>query len=285
MAWRKLGIVASGGELPVALAEHCAATGQQYFVARVSPFADEAAFANHPGASHGLGAMGARAEALKQAGCDALVFVGRVMRPDLSTLQFDDAAMQMLPSLIPALGKGDDALLRALLDEHVKLGFQIVGADEVMRDITAPAGVLGAHAPDDNARKEIALAAKVVAAIGALDIGQAAVVCDKLVLGVEAQEGTDALLARILELPPHVRGSAEKRRGVLLKRPKPLQERKIDLPVIGVRTIDGASRAGLAGIAVEAGSALLIRREALIAAADAAGLFVYGFTRAEIGEA
>ena len=152
MAWRKLGIVASGGELPVALAEHCAATGRPYFVARVAPFADETAFANHPGASHGLGAMGARADALKRAGCDALVFVGRVMRPDLSTLQFDDVAMQMLPSLIPALGKGDDELLRALLDEHVKLGFQIVGANEVMQDIAAPAGVLGGSSDQSGSR-------------------------------------------------------------------------------------------------------------------------------------
>ena len=283
--WRKLGIIAAGGELPVALADHCAATGWPYFVARVAPFADEAALAAHPGSSANLGAMGARIAALKAAGCDAIVFVGQAPRPNFADLRFDEAGMAMAPALALAAKDGDDALLRALLQEHAKVGFRIVGADEVMAEMVAPAGMLGAHAPNARDRADIALAAKVVASMGALDIGQAAIVCDKLVLGVEAQEGTDALLRRIAELPLTIRGSAEARRGVLLKRPKPQQERRVDLPVVGVRTIEGAAASGLAGIAVEAGGALLVRRDALIAAADAAGLFVYGFSREEVGEA
>lgn len=284
-AWRKLGIIAAGGELPVALAEHCADKRVDYFVARVAPFADEAALANHPGATHNLGAMGARIAALKHAGCDAIVFVGQAPRPNFAELEFDEAGMAMLPALAAAAREGDDALLRALLAEHGKAGFRIVGAHEVMAEMVAPVGVLGAHAPSDRHRADIALAANVVAAMGALDIGQAAIVCDKLVLGVEAQEGTDALLRRMLDLPLAVRGEPSARRGVLLKRPKPAQERRVDLPVVGGRTIEGAAAAGLAGIAVEAGAALLVRRDAIIAAADAAGLFVYGFTREEVGEA
>jgi hypothetical protein len=105
-----------------------------------------------------------------------------------------------------------------------------------------------------------------------------------LALAVEAQEGTDAMLRRVGELPGAVRGTAGARRGVLVKRPKPMQERRIDLPTIGVRTIEGAALAGLAGVAVEAGGALAVRRSELIAAADRAGMFVYGFTRAEVGE-
>jgi len=104
------------------------------------------------------------------------------------------------------------------------------------------------------------------------------------VLAVEAQEGTDLMLARVAELPARLRGTPEARRGVLVKRPKPIQERRVDLPTIGVRTIDGAARAGLAGVAVEAGGALVVRRDALIEAANRAGLFVYGFGAAEIGE-
>ena len=281
--WRKLGIIAAGGELPLALAEHCAAEGRAYFVARVAPLADPA-LSTHPGASHDLGAMGGRIEALKQAGCDAVVFVGQAPRPNFSMLQFDEAGRAMAPALAAAAMEGDDALLRALLAQHAKAGFVIVGAEEVMAEMAAGGGTLGARAPCAADRADIALGAKVVAAMGALDIGQASVVCAGLVLGVEAQEGTDALLARVRGLPAPVRGTSNARRGVLVKRPKPNQERRIDLPVIGVRTIEGAAAAGLAGIAVEAGGALVVRQAAVIAAADAAGLFVYGFTREEVGE-
>ncbi|MGE0595147.1 MAG: LpxI family protein [Hyphomonadaceae bacterium] len=284
MRWKKLGIIAGGGELPVALAEHCAATGAPYFVARVTPFAEDA-LAAHPGAAHDLGAMGARIEALRQAGCDALVFVGQAPRPNFATLQLDPEGKAMAPALTAAGSRGDDALLRALLEAHAAAGFAIVGADEVMAALLAPPGVMGAHAPSDADRRDIALAAKVVAALGALDVGQAAVTCAGLTLGVEAQEGTDNLLRRVAELPSTVRGSKGARRGVLLKRPKTIQERRVDLPVVGVRTVESAAAAGLAGIAVEAGAALLVRREAIVEAANAAGLFVYGFTAADLGEA
>lgn len=284
MRWKKLGIIAGGGELPVALAEHCAATGAPYFVARVTPFAEDA-LAAHPGAAHDLGAMGARIEALRQAGCDALVFVGQAPRPNFATLQLDPEGKAMAPALMAAGSRGDDALLRALLEAHAAAGFAIVGADEVMAALLAPPGVMGAHAPSDADRRDIALAAKVVAALGALDVGQAAVTCAGLTLGVEAQEGTDNLLRRVAELPSTVRGSKGARRGVLLKRPKTIQERRVDLPVVGVRTVESAAAAGLAGIAVEAGAALLVRREAIVEAANAAGLFVYGFTAADLGEA
>jgi DUF1009 family protein len=282
--WRKLGIIAGGGELPLALAEHCEAMGRDYFVARVVPFADDA-LARHPSAAHGLGAMGARIDALKQADCDAIVFVGQAPRPDFAALQWDTVGAAMLPALAAAAGQGDDALLRALLELHAHAGFQVVGADAVMAELVAPAGRLGAHAPSARDIADVKLAAKVVAAMGALDIGQAAVVCAGLVLGVEAQEGTDLLLSRVGGLPVHVRGTPHARRGILLKRPKPAQDRRVDLPVVGIRTIEGARTAGLAGIAVEAGAALLVRRDALVAAADAAGLFVYGFGRGELDAA
>ncbi|HRP09787.1 MAG TPA: UDP-2,3-diacylglucosamine diphosphatase LpxI [Terricaulis sp.] len=281
MSARKLGIIAGGGELPVLMAEHCAASGRPYFVARISPFADPALEA-HPGVTMGLGAMGARMEALRNAGCDAVVIIGQVPRVDPATLELDAAAIAMLPAVLQALRGGDDGLLRAVLSEHEKAGFAVMGADEAMADLLAQPGAWGAHAPSDANQREIARAAKAAAAIGALDIGQGVVVCDKLVLAVEAQEGTDQMLARVAMLPELIRGTPSARRGVLVKRPKPMQERRIDLPTIGVRTIEGAARAGLAGVAVESGGALVVKRDALIAAADAAGVFVYGFTADQV---
>lgn len=279
-AWRKLGIIAGGGDLPVAIAEQCQADGKAYFVARIAPYAHPA-LDRHPGATHGLGAMGARIAALKQAGCDAIVIVGQVPRPDLSKLEFDDGGRAMAPALMAAAPQGDDALLRAVLEAHAQAGFAVIGVQTAIAELLAPAGVLGALEPDAGARADMARGAEVVAALGALDIGQGAVVCDGLVLAVEAQEGTDAMLARVATLPEAVRGAPERRRGVLAKRPKPIQDRRVDLPVIGVATIEGAAAAGLAGVAVEAGAALIVRRREVIAAADRAGLFLYGFTREE----
>jgi DUF1009 family protein len=278
--WRKLGVIAGGGELPIVLAEHLAATKRPYFIARISPNAD-AALDSHPGATHGLGQMGGRMDAMRDAGCDAVVLIGQVQRPDLKTLQLDDVALSMLPAILAAMPQGDDALLRAVLNEHEKAGFSVVGADQVMHDLLATPGAWGAVAPNDQQRRDISKAAKVAAASGAFDIGQGIVVCDGLVLAVEAQEGTDAMLRRVGELPTTIRGTPQARRGVLVKRPKPIQERRIDLPTIGVRTIEGAAAAGLAGIAVEARGALAVRRDDIVAAANRAGIFVYGFTADE----
>jgi DUF1009 family protein len=281
--WRKLGIIAGGGELPVVLAEHCAAAGHPYFVARIAPLAD-ARLDAHPGATHGLGLMGARMAALRAAQCDAVVLLGQVARPDLRTLELDDIARGMLPVLLAAMPGGDDALLRAVLNEHERMGFRVVGADEVMADLLARQGAWGAVQPTDASMRDLIKGAAIAAAIGALDIGQGVVVCDGLVLAVEAQEGTDAMLERVAELPRALRGVAGAPRGVLVKRPKPIQERRIDLPVVGLRTIQGAAAAGLAGVAVEAGGALVVSLEDMIAAADRAGLFVCGFGKAEVGE-
>lgn len=282
--WRKLGVIAGGGDLPVALAEHLAASKQDYFVARIAPYAD-AALEAHPGVTLGLGAMGARMAAMRKAGVDAVVLIGQVPRPDVSKLELDAGAMAMLPAIIASLPQGDDALLRAVLAEHERAGFQVVGAEAAMADLLAASGAWGVHKPDDKQRADVVLGAKIAAAIGTYDIGQGVVVCDGIVLAVEAQEGTDAMLARIPSLAATVRGTAEARRGVLVKRPKPIQERRVDLPTIGLRTVQGAATAGLAGVAVEAGAALVVRRDEIVREADRLGLYLYGFTRAEAGDA
>ncbi len=280
---RKLGIIAGGGDLPVVLAEHCAASGAPYFVARVAPYADPR-LEKHPGTTDGLGAMGARIEALRNAGCDAVVLLGQVPRPNFAALDLDEGARAMLPALLAAAPQGDDALLRALLAEHELAGFRVLGAEEAMADLLAPPGIWGAHAPVAH-MNDLRLAAKVAAAIGAFDIGQGVVAAKGLILAVEAQEGTDAMLRHVAELPQTLRGAPGARHGVLVKRPKPIQERRIDLPTIGVRTIECAAEGGLAGVAVEAGGALAVRRDEIVAAADRLGLFVYGFSPEEVDAA
>lgn len=276
-AWRKLGVVAGGGDLPVRIAQACAAQGRAYFVSRIAGLTDPALSAA-PGDEHGLGQVGGRLKGLKAAGCDAVVFAGLVKRPDFSTLSLDPKGVMLIGKVLAAAKRGDDALLRVLVEAFEHEGFAVIGAEEALGDLAGPVGALGAHAPSDAALADIEKAAEIAAAIGRFDIGQGCVVCDGLVLAVEAQEGTDAMLARVAQLPEAIRGTALARRGVLVKRPKPIQERRIDLPTLGVATIENAAAAGLAGVAYEAGGALLVDREAMRARADALGLFVFGFS-------
>ncbi len=275
--WAKLGIVAGGGGLPIELAAYCAESRASYTVSRIAPFAD-ATLAAHPGHELNVGEIGARKAALKREGCDAVVMAGIVTRPDFSAVKFDEEGAALVPAFVAAAREGDDALLRVLIDDFERAGFRVVGAHEAHPGLLAPTGVIGAHALREEDRADIAKAAAVAAALGIWDIAQAVAVCAGLVLAVEAQEGTDGLIARVASLRPAIRGTPDARRGVLLKRPKPTQERRIDLPTIGVATIENAAAAGFAGIAIEAGGALLVDRAALIARADALGLFLYGFS-------
>lgn len=271
----KLGLIAGGGSLPAMVADHCRAAGRDYFVIRLKGFADDA-MRLHPGADVGLGQLGKCIKLLRDEGCKAVCFAGNVTRPDFSKLVPDMRGMAALPGVIAAAGKGDDALLRQVLHEFEKEGFVIEGADQVETGLTLPHGALGRHSPSPEHQGDIGLALKVAREIGRLDVGQGAVVCDGLVLAVEAQEGTDAMLRRVADLPAAIRGSPEHLKGVLAKAPKPIQETRIDLPTIGVATVQRAARAGLAGIVGEAERMLVVDREEVIRLADDLGLFIFG---------
>lgn len=274
-AFSKLGIIAGAGDLPVLLAQHCRDSGMPVHVSRIKGMCDPR-LSLYPGSECALANFGERMKALKADGVDALVFAGLVNRPDFSTLKPDLRGALALPRIMAEMRKGDDALLRAVLAEFEREGFAIVGTDEVLADLLAEAGLIAGVEPTEAQSEDVTKAMSIAAEIGRLDIGQGAIVVDGLVLAVEAQEGTDRMLARVYDLSTHIRGTKAERRGVLAKRAKPDQERRVDLPTIGVKTVEGASKAGLAGIVVEAGGALIIDRNNVIAAAEEAGLFILG---------
>ena len=271
----KLGLIAGGGSLPVEIARHCERSGRPLFVVRLKGFAGDA-LAPYAGAEVGIAELGRCIKVLKRAGCEAICLAGHVARPDFSSLVPDLRGLAVLPRAIGAARKGDDALLRLLVGEFEKEGFTVEGAHDVMEDLSLPAGLLGRHAPREDARADAAKALEVARAIGRLDVGQAAVVAHGLVLAVEAQEGTDAMLARVAALPAHLKGRPGAGEGVLAKAPKPIQETRVDLPTIGRATVEAVARAGLAGIVGEAGRLLVLDREETIALADDMGVFILG---------
>jgi DUF1009 family protein len=271
----KLGLIAGGGSLPLEIAEHCRRVGRPLFVVRLKGMA-EPALSGFDGADVGLAELGKCLKVLKRAACRVVCLAGQVSRPDFAQLAPDLRGLAALPSVIAAARRGDDALLRVLLGEFEKEGFAVEGAESVMGELSLPRGPLGRHAPSAEQLADAERALATARAIGKLDVGQGAVVCDGLVLAVEAQEGTDAMLTRVATLPAHLHGSERDRRGVLAKVPKPIQETRVDLPTIGLATVRGAAAAGLAGIVGEAGRLLVLDRLEAVALADDLGLFILG---------
>jgi DUF1009 family protein len=272
---RKLGIIAGAGDLPAHLAADCRQVGRPVFVIRLAGFAgpELAAF---DGADVGVAELGKGLTALRRAGCEAVCFAGKVDRPDLTRLKPDLRGLRALPGAVAAARRGDDGLLTFLLKEFESEGFVIEGAHQVMRTLTIPAGPLGRHAPTDSQARDMTRALEAARAIGRLDAGQAAVACDGLILALEAQEGTDAMLERVAGLPPALRGARDAPRGVLAKACKPGQELRVDLPTIGPRTLRLAADAGLCGIVGETGRLLILERAETARLADELGLFVFG---------
>ncbi len=274
----KLAIIAGGGELPLRLADACAMQNRPFHIIGLKGMAD-ASIERYPHDWSWIGTVGTTLSILRDRGCTELVMGGIVKRPDFSSLKLDLTGTRLLPRVAKAARGGDDQLLRVLVSFFEEKGFRVVGADEVMARLLAGPDRIAGDDPSDENWRDIDQACEVVEALGRLDVGQGAVVARGLVLAVEAAEGTDAMLRRCLELPEHIRGSPEEPCGVLVKLSKPGQERRIDLPTIGAQTIEACARAGLAGIAVEAGGALILDLAAVRRAAEDKGLFVIGIDR------
>lgn len=273
-----LGIIAGLGALPVQVAQSATERGQSVYVLRLKGFV-EPALDDYPGETVGIAEVGKLFKALKRAGCEDVCFCGIVKRPEFSALKPDMKGITLLPKVIAAASKGDDALLSFLVQVFESEGFRVVGADEASGALRVGHGALtgdGLLAPHMDDLKK---GAKIAGEVGRLDIGQGAIVAAGLVLCVEAQEGTDEMLKRCATLDTAIRGTSDSRRGVLVKRPKPMQERRIDLPTIGIETVENAAAAGLAGIGIEAGGALLMEEAEVIARLDAYGMFLYGFEK------
>lgn len=201
-------------------------------------------------------------------------------RPELQQLRLTLSSLLKLPSIIRRLiAGGDDAVLRMVIGLLEGEGLRVVGAHEIVPGLLASVGPLAALRPSNDDLRDLKAGMEAAEALGRLDIGQGAVAVGGRVVALEGAEGTDRMLERVAELRHEGRISA-RRRGVLVKLCKPQQDMRADLPTIGLSTIENARKAGLAGIAVEAGRALVLERDAVVGAADAAGLFVVGVDRA-----
>lgn len=268
-AFRKLGIIAGGGALPALLAGACERQGIDVFIVALEGHADASAVQGRDHLRVALGHAGSAIAALKDRKIRDLVLIGSVRRPGWAELAPDLRTLKFL-ARVGTRALGDDGLLRVVRDELEREGFTLHGVQDFAGDLLTPAGVLGRHAPDAGQRTDITRGIAVSQALGALDVGQSAIVQGGIVLGVEGVEGTDDLIRRCAALHRKGRG------GVLVKTCKPGQDRDLDLPMAGPQTVRLAVECGLSAIALHAGRSLSLERAEMIRIADAAGIALVG---------
>ena len=272
-----LGLVAGNGAMPLRLAAAHVAAGGTLSVVALQDEADPA-IEQYPHIRSPLGHLAAAADALLAAGCRDMVILGGIQRPKLETLDLDAGGQWFLEQVMAGTHAGDDQLLKVVVAYFKSRGLTIQPAERYLGDLTGKPGPQTSHAHAPH-QADIDRAVDVAAVIGAQDIGQSVAVGHRLVLAVEGPEGTDAMLTRLAALSPEFLGTPDARCGVLAKLPKPQQDRRVDLPTLGRRTVELAAAAHLAGIVYEAGGALFDDFEAVVAEAEAAGLFLLGLDR------
>jgi DUF1009 family protein len=265
-------LIAGRGALPRLIAEHLAADGVPYHVAGFEGQAPDWLH-DHPHTVAPFEKLGRIIADFRRAQCGRLCMAGGLDRPRLNPLRFDTTFARFAPRVLPRLKDGDDAALSAVASFFESEGFEIVAADSLLPGALVPAGVLAVQ-PGAADTADIARAIEILETLAPLDIGQGCVVAQSLCLGIETLQGTDTMLDMVASRD--VRPDPAGARGVLVKRPKQGQDRRVDLPSVGPDTCRKVAAAGLAGIAVEADGALLIDRDTTLAEAERLGLFVVG---------
>jgi UDP-2,3-diacylglucosamine hydrolase len=276
-----LAICCAGGSLPFEVADAARRQGREVYLFALRGWADSEKVAAYPHRWGGLGQLGAFCRFAREHGCRDVVLIGTLIRPSFWAIRPDIRTILLAPKVFSAFRGGDNYLLSSLghiIEQH---GFRIVGAHVVAPEILVPEGALGSFVPSERDRTDIARGLDLLRAIGSFDVGQAVVVADNRVLAIEAADGTDHMLDYVATLRSIGRIKTQLKTGVLVKAPKPTQERRIDLPTIGPQTIAKAASAGLAGIAVAAGSTVMAEAQRVVEEADRARLFVVGVRAGE----
>ena len=270
-----LGILAGSGSIPLYIAERCRNKGRAVYICGIEGTADPK-IEQYPHSWIKWVQLDKVFKQFRKAGVEELVIIGGAKRPKLSNIAIDFGLIRNLPFLLSLTMGGDDEILSSIVGFVESKGFRIKGAHQVAPELTAGSGCMTRKQPNKTDLQDIEKGIETVLKLGTMDIGQGAVVARGYVLCVEAAEGTDQMLKRAEALRQWGSKWLGKRFGVLVKLPKPHQELRIDMPAIGPRTVELAAKAGLNGIAVEAGKVLISEREATLAEADRRGLFILG---------
>lgn len=272
---KKLGIIAGGGIIPKLLIDFCKESGRPYFVLAIEGNANRAYFDKTvPHQFIRIGQAGTGFKRFLEEKVGEVVMIGTIHRPTLSELVPDLRTTAFFAKLgLKSLG--DDGILRALVQDIESENMRVVGVHEVMPKLLVQEGLLTSYKPDKQAKADISRGVEVTLSLGRLDVGQSVVTQQGLVLGVEGIEGTDELVKRCQNYRRKGVG------GVLVKLRKPQQDMRIDLPTIGVQTIENAYQSGLRGVAIHAGNALIVDEPSVLKLAEKHKMFLIGINPEE----
>jgi DUF1009 family protein len=271
-----LAIIAGGGDFAPRLAGIAAGRGAAVFVAALEGAADPLAFGAADLKSFRLGQLGRLLEELRRRGISDIILIGGLPRPSFGALRPEASTLKYLPYFAKAFQGGDDHLLRGVVRFFEEQGFRVHGPAEIAPEMTAPPGPLGRKSASAAQKDLLAHGFSLLAALSPFDVGQAAILADHRVIAIEAAEGTDAMIRRVIDLVANGRLKLAKGDGVLVKAPKQGQDLRVDMPAIGPETLRLVAEAGLAGIGLRAGQVLVGDGAGLGSQADRQGLFVEG---------
>jgi len=283
-----IGLIAGSGELPLLVARGMRARGFDVRAIGLAGQYDERLRAECDRFRQvGLFRLGSWARQLRRMGVDQAVIVGGVDKAKLMHDPF--RLLRRVPDWTTLVvwyrhlrhDRRSSIILAAVAEQLGQSGVTLIDSTTHIPEHLAEARVMSKRRPSESEAKAIRFGWPLFEQTLSLHVGQSMAVREGDVLAVEAAEGTDAMLRRCADLPEHLRGTDEARSGVLVKLAKPGQERRIDLPTIGIDTVHRAADAGLAGIAVEAGAALILDRAEVIAQAARRGIFIHGLAPGE----
>ena len=272
---KKLGIIAGGGIIPKLLIDFCKDSDRPYFVLAIEGNADRAYFdksVNYQWIR--IGQAGTGFKRFLEEKVEEVVMIGTIHRPTFAELVPDLRTTAFFAKL-GLKSIGDDGILRALVKEIESENMRVVGVHEVMPHLLVKEGNLNSYKPSKQTKADIARGVEVALTLGKLDVGQSVVVQQGLVLGVEGIEGTDELIKRCKNYRRKGEG------GVLVKLRKPQQDMRIDVPTIGLQTLENAHQSGLQGLAIHAGNALIVDEPAVLKLAEKYKMFVMGINPEE----
>jgi UDP-2,3-diacylglucosamine hydrolase len=271
-----LAILCGGGAFPLEVAGEARRVGREPFLIGIVGATDPAIEA-YPHVWVRIGEVGKLFGALKERAIAEMVIIGAMTRPEFADLRLDWGAVKRAAGIAQLFRRGDNGLLAGIAAIIEREGVRVVGAHEVAPRLLAPVGKIGACAASVEDENDIAFGGGLLSALSTFDAGQGVIVASGRVVAIEAAEGTDAMLARAAELRANGRLRFAGPAGVLVKAPKQGQDLRLDMPAIGPKTIEGAIKAQLRGVAIAAGRVLVLERERCAREADAAGLFIAGF--------
>ena len=279
-----LAIICGYGTQPMEIAQGAVEAGRHPYMIGIENEADRSIRAL-PGETLAWGQIGKLFKLLEELEIRQAVFAGGVkVRPDFTAMKLDWGAVKALPQILVFMLGGDNTVLTGTIKLFEKHGVEVVGVHDIAPQLLANTGAIVGRKPNAKDFKSIRSAFAACRTLGRLDIGQAAVAEAGRVVALEAAEGTDEMLARIVEMRKSGRMPEEGKNGVLVKTLKPGQDLRADLPTIGPATVKAVVRAGLRGIVVEAGLSLILEREKTLKTLHTAGLYLYGIEAREIGE-